>query len=204
MRWLKKYKKGGILLKLDFRKAYDTIDLDSLDMVMKEMGFPDEWRKWIKACVSTATLSILVNGVPSKPFQMDRGLRQGDPLSPFLFVMMAEVLNRLLSKAAATGFFQGLYVGSGNVNITHLQIADNTLIFCEPNIEYLQNIKRIMFSFQSFSGLTVNYAKSGLIVIGKDESWAMEAAKELQYNLVQLPITYLGVPLGANMRKFSS
>jgi len=68
----------------------------------------------------------------------------------------------------------------------------------------LQNIKRILFSFQSFLGLIVNYDKSGLIVLGKEESWAMEAADELQCNLVQLPITYLGVPLGANMRKFSS
>ena len=71
-------------------------------------------------------------------------------------------------------------------------------------MEYLQNIKRILFSFQSFSRLSVNYAKSGIIVIGKEDNWAVRAAEELQCTLVKLPITYLGVPLGANMKKFSS
>ena len=171
---------------------------------MKEMGFDDKWRNWVKECISTASISIIVNGAPCKPFKMGRGLRQGDPLSPFLFLMMAEVLNRLLLKAAAEGFFQGLHIGSGKVCITHLQFADDTILFCEPKREYLQNIKSILFSFQNFSGLSVNYAKSGLIVIGKEEGWAARAAEDLQCQLVQLPITYLGVPLGANMKKFSS
>jgi len=71
-------------------------------------------------------------------------------------------------------------------------------------LEFLRNIKSILFSFQSFSGLTVNYAKSGIVVIGKDVNWAEMAAAELQCNLVELPITYLGVPLGASMSRFSS
>ena len=135
--WLKKKKKGGVLLKLDFQKAYDTINLDSMDMVLKEMGFDIKWRQWLRACIVTASISILVNGVPCKPFKMKRGLRQGDPLSPYLFVMMAEVLNKLLSKAAEIGFFDGIKVGSREVTLTHLQFADDTLIFCEPKVEYL-------------------------------------------------------------------
>jgi len=202
--WLQKTKKEGVLLKLDFQKAYDTVNLESLDLVLKEMGFDIKWRQWIKVCTTTASISILVNGTPSKPFKMQRGLRQGDPISPYLFVMMTEVLNLLLSKAAQIGLFQGIKVGSRAVSLSHLQFADDTLIFSEPRMDYLQNIKNILYSFQCFSGLKVNYAKSGLVVIGKDERWAAEAADILECKLVQLPITYLGVPLGANMRKAAS
>jgi len=202
--WLKKKKMEGILLKLDFQKAYDSVNLESLDIVMEMMGFPMKWRQWMKTCLSTARISILVNGAPCKPFRMRRGLRQGDPLSPYLFVLMTEVVNKVLSKAAAAGLFQGVKVGSRVLPLTHLQFADDTLIFCEPRLEFLKNMQNVLYSYQSFSGLTVNYAKSGLIVLGKKEEWAERAANLLRCNLVQLPITYLGVPLGANMRKYSS
>jgi len=191
-------------LKLDFEKAYDTIDWISVDSVLKEMGFGVKLRKWIEACITTTKISILFNGSPCKPFRMARGLRQGDPLSPFLFVVVAEVLNRMLMQASSMGLFQGLQVGKKRETITHLQFADDTLLFCEANELYLQNIKRILLSFQTFSGLAVNYSKSGLLVLGKEEAWAEEIAEQLERKLVQLPITYLGVPLGANMRKSSS
>ena len=202
--WLKKKKKEGVLLKLDFQKAYDSINLESLDMVLEVMDFPILWRQWLKTCLTTASISIIVNGAPCKPFKMKRGLRQGDPLSPYLFVLIAEVLNKLLLKAADIGLFQGVKVGSRAVALTHLQFADDTLIFCEPKMEFLRNIQNVLYSFQSFSGLTVNYTKSGLIVLGREEGWATMAANMLGCNLVQLPTTYLGVPLGANMRKYSS
>jgi len=119
---------------------------------------------------------------------MDRGLRQGDPLSPFLFVLVAEVLSRMLMKASSMGLFQGLQVGKKKETITHLQFADD---IAEANELYLQNIKRILLSFQTFSGLAVNYSKSGLLVFGKEEAWADEIENQLECKLVQLPITYL-------------
>jgi len=117
---------------------------------------------------------------------------------------MAEVMNRLLLRGSSMGLFQGLQVGRQGVTITHLQFAEDTLLFCEAKEESLQNIKGLLLGFQSFSGLAVNYSKSGLIVFGKDESWAIEMAEKLSCKLVHLPITYLGVPLGANMRKVRS
>jgi len=161
--WLKKGKKEGVLLKIDFQKAYDNVNLESLLEVLKAMGFAEKWRAWIKACLSTASISVLVNGSPCKPFPMKRGLRQGDPLSPYLFVLVTEVLNCLLSKAVQMGVFNGIQIGSRRVTVTHLQFADDTLIFCEPQLHSLQNIKKVLLSFQNFSGLSVNYAKSGLL-----------------------------------------
>jgi len=202
--WLKKKKKQGTLLKLDFEKAYDTISWESLDMVLTEMGFGIKWRKWIASCITTSRISIIFNGCPCKPFRMGRGLRQGDPLSPFLFVLVTEVLNRVMIRAAEVGLFKGLQIGSHRETLTHLQFADDTLLFCEANEIYLQNLKKVLLSFQAFSGLAVNYSKSGLLVFGKGDQWANMVANHLACQLVQLPCTYLGVPLGANMRKMSS
>jgi hypothetical protein len=74
-----------VLFKVDFEKAYDSMDWGYLDVVMGRMSFPTLWRKWIKECFSTATTSMLVNGSPTDEFSLERGLRQGDHLSPFLF-----------------------------------------------------------------------------------------------------------------------
>jgi len=131
---------------------------------------------------------------------MYRGLRQGDPLSPLLFVLLIEVLNRLLSKASSLGLFSGLKVGVKNATITHLQFADDTLLFREANEGDLQNLKMILLSFQAFSGLAVNYTKSSPVILGKEEAWAKQVAERLRCTLVKLPITYLGVPLGANIK----
>ena len=109
---------------------------------------------------------------------------------------MAEVLNQVLLRASNMGLFQGLKVGRQEVLLTHLQFTDDTLLFCEANEESLQNIKGLLLSFQSFSGLAINYSKCGLIVFGKEESWALEMVEKLSCKLVHLPITYLGVPLG--------
>jgi len=135
---------------------------------------------------------------------MGRGLRQGDPLSPFLFVIVAEVLNRMLIQAHKLGQLRGLKVGAKEVQLTHLQFADDTLLFCEAEVSQLCLIKKLLLSFQSLSGLAVNYKKSAFIVLGKDDVWAQNTADMLECTWVQLPILYLGIPLGENMRKLSS
>ena len=202
--WLKMKKKQGVLLKLDFQKAFDTIDWDSLIYVLEAMGFGSKWRNWVYKCISSASISILINGVPSKPFKMGRGLRQGDPLSPFLFVIMSEVLNKILQQAIRFQLFKGVSVGNNNVQISHLQFADDTLIFSEANEQYLLRIKEILLCFQAFSGLVINFQKSGLIALGKDEDWSQNMADQLGCSLLKLPMTYLGIPLGASMRKVAS
>ena len=99
IQWLKNKRKSVMLLKLDFRKAYDSIRWAFIDHVLQTMGFGDTWRLWIRGCLTSADMSIMVNGSPTKPFHMERGLQQGDLLSLFLFVLVAEVLNKLLYRA---------------------------------------------------------------------------------------------------------
>jgi len=92
----RKCKKEILLFKVDFEKTYDSVDWGYLDAVMGRMGFPTLWRKWIKKCVCTETTPVLVNGNLTPEFPLERGLRQGDPLSPFLFLLAAEGLNVMM------------------------------------------------------------------------------------------------------------
>lgn len=116
--WMKKKKWKGVLLKLDFHKAYDNVRWDFLDNVLRLIGFGLIWRKWIECCITTALMSILINESPPVPLKLERGLRQGDPLSPFLFVMVAEVLNCLLKRAKDYGIIEGVKVGRNDVDIS--------------------------------------------------------------------------------------
>jgi hypothetical protein len=101
----RKMKKEMLLFKVDFEKAYDSVDWGYLDDVLGRMAFPTLWRKWMKECVSTATASVLVNGSPTDEFQLKRGLRQGDPLYPFLFLLAAKGLNVLMTAAVNSNLF---------------------------------------------------------------------------------------------------
>ncbi|XP_015951299.1 uncharacterized protein LOC107476066 [Arachis duranensis] len=98
------------------------------------MGFGLRWRIWVKECVTTASISVLINGSPSKPFKMERGLRQGDPLSPFLFVLVVDVLHRMVGEAVRNGRIFSLLVGRDNIELSHLQFADDTILFYPQEI----------------------------------------------------------------------
>ena len=99
-----KSNRGAILCKFDIKKAYDHIDWSFLLTVLEKMGFGERWRRWIKWCLSTARFSVMVNGSPTGFFQSSRSLRQGDPLSPYLFIVVMEVFSYMLKRAVSGGF----------------------------------------------------------------------------------------------------
>jgi len=118
--WLRRTKKPGALLKIDVQKAYDIVNSFFLDSVLQQMAFGSVWRGWINSCLSIASISVLVNKTPTTPFPVKGGLQEGDPLSPFLFVLVVEVLSKVLYKASSNGIFRGLTVGQDDVHISHL------------------------------------------------------------------------------------
>lgn len=186
------------LLKLDFHKAYDSVSWSFLQWIMDKMNFPPQWSQWIMTCVTTASASILVNGSPSEPFKLQRGLRQGDPLSPFLFVLIVEALNQIIIKATNMHLWKGIECCKNGLKISHLQFADDTLMFCDANIESLKNIQKALIIFHLLSGLQVNFHKSSLAGVNTSPPWLQLAAHSLRCKIGSIPFVYLGLPIGGS------
>ncbi|CAL5443286.1 unnamed protein product [Camellia sinensis] len=122
----KKAKKKGVLLKLNFEKAYDSINWGYLLSMLPNFGFGSKWINRMKECISTARIFVLVNRSPTKEFSPQKGLRQGDPLSPFLFNLAVEGLSILLLRARDLGLIKGVQIGVNGVVVSHLQFADDS------------------------------------------------------------------------------
>ena len=138
-----KRKEKGLICKLDIEKTYDSINWNFLMKVLHKMGFGARWMEWIWWCISTANFSVLVNGVPVGYFSNSRGLRQGDPLSPYLFVLGMEVLSVLLRRVVDGGFILGCSLrgrGGMKMNVSYLLFADDTIIFCKARQDHLTSL----------------------------------------------------------------
>ncbi|GKF19672.1 RNA-directed DNA polymerase, eukaryota, partial [Tanacetum coccineum] len=124
--YCKHKKKSAMVFKVDFAKAYDSIRWDYLEDVLCSFGFGSKWRAWIRGCLTSSMASILVNGSPTSEFQFHRGLKQGDPLAPYLFILVMESLHLSLSRAIEAGIFSGLRIDSSTL-ISHLFYADDAV-----------------------------------------------------------------------------
>ena len=202
--WYKR-KEKGLKCKLDIEKAYDSINWKFLMKVLQKMGFGSRWMDWMWWCISTAKFSILINGVPAGFFSNSKVLRQGDPLSPYLFVLGMEVLSTLLRRAGEGGFLSGCRLrgrGGEELTVSHLLFADDTIIFCKARREQLTNLSWILAWFEAASGLRINLSKSVLIPVEEVDELE-ELAAELGCRLGALPTVYLGLPLGAHHKTSS-
>lgn len=162
------------------------------------MGFPSKWILWIKECLASSWTSVLVNGSSSLDFQMEKGVRQGDPLSPFLFIIAAEGLNWMSKNVVSQGSLGGLIMGNAGPTITHLQFADDTLVFCKAKLEEVQTVKGLLCKFEEIFGLRINYDKSILCGVGTSDSNLRLFTEAFNCQTQKLPVKYLGMPLGAN------
>ncbi|GAU35536.1 hypothetical protein TSUD_155670 [Trifolium subterraneum] len=198
----KRERKDLLMFKVDFEKAYDSVDWGYLNEVMAKMNFPVLCRLWIMECVTTATTSVLVNGSPTDEFCFERGLRQGDPLSPFLFLLAAEGLNVMMSAMISKHIFTPYVIGHQNsVSVSHLQFADDTLLVGTKSWANIRALKAVLILFESISGLKVNFNKSMLVGVNVNDSWLHEAASVMNCKHGKLPFLYLGLPIGGDPRK---
>ena len=147
-------------IKLDMSKAYDKVEWDYLSSVMEKMGFNEHWIRLMMLCVKTVTYSILVNGEPKGMITPTRGIRQGDPLSPFLFLLCTEGLNGLINQAAQQGHIKGYSLCRNSPRLTHLLFADDSLLFCRATIEECQRVLDILEVYGRCSGQQINRSKT--------------------------------------------
>ena len=120
-------KRELVILKLDFEKAFDTIEHGTIILMLSKLGFSEKWIGWVQATLDTSTSSILLNGVPVKTFNCKRGVRQGDPLSPLLFVLAADLLQCIINKAYRDGLLLAPLPING-MDFPIIQYADDTLL----------------------------------------------------------------------------
>ena len=188
-------KKGFMALKLDMSKAYDRVEWVFLKNILLRLGFQHSWVDLIMECVSTVSYSILVNGEPEGMIHPSRGLRQGDPLSPYLFLFCAEGLNAILRKAATAGEIEGFSLYRRGPKITHLFFANDCLLLCRSNLAECEKIKELLAVYEAASGQMVNKDKTTLFFSKNTDEESQEVIKQsLGVPAIQHYEKYLGLP----------
>ncbi|XP_020272163.1 uncharacterized protein LOC109847341 [Asparagus officinalis] len=152
---------------VDFFKAFDCVKWDLLLILLKARGFSDIWCTWILNILSSAKSAVLVNGSPTAFFRCHRGLKQGDPFSPLLFLLIVDVMSKMISASALSGDLFDLKLKGELNNIRTLQFADDTLIFCRATRKDIHTLKTILHIFGLISGLSMNQSKTHLHYLGR-------------------------------------
>jgi hypothetical protein len=190
---IKKYKLKALVLKLDLKKAYDCIDWDFLRLILHKIGLEPQMTKWILTCVTSSSFAVLINGEASDFFRSGRGVRQGCPLSPLLFVLAMEGLSLLLKQNFVDGHLSGIKI-SRLSRILHLIFADDVLILSKASLSEWQVINTLITHFCNASGLTVNPQKSTIHHEGISETDLSSYKNFLPYTFSKLSsgFRYLG------------
>ena len=169
--------------------------------MLDHCGFHEKWRRWVFFCIFTVKFSILINGTPCDFFESSRGIRQGDPLSPLLFVIVTNAFSKMLDKAMRDGLMSGFRVGpTGNsLQLSPLLLVDDTLVLCDADLGQILFLWLVLFWFEVVSGLNINMDKSELVPVGMVPNIA-DMVDVLGCKQGSFPMQYLGLPLDANVR----
>jgi hypothetical protein len=188
-------KLDGVLFKIDFEKAYDKVKWPFLQQVLRMKGFDNIWCDCIRSFVERGSVGIKVNDDVGHNFQTRKGLRQGDPLSPILFNIVADMLAILIARAKEEGQVGSLIPHLVDGGVSVLQYADDTILFMEHDLVKAVNMKLILCIFEQLSGLKINFHKSELFCFGKATDFEHQYRNIFGCTSGTLPFRYLGVPI---------
>ena len=180
-----KGKTAWVALKLDMEKAYDRLEWYFIQKCFQEIGFHPQWIKWVIECISSVSYSFLINGASHGLLLPSRGIRQGDPLSPYIFILCMEVFCSFLikeSRTAKSGI--GIKICPKSTKIPYLLFADDCLTFCKSNQQTCSQLKDILDTFCALSGQLVNFHKS-VITFSKNITTVQKLSVMGNFNIPQ-------------------
>jgi hypothetical protein len=185
-----------MFLKLDMEKAFDKMEWPFILSIMKKLGFHSIWISWIETCISSSHFSILINESSFGNFSPGRGLRQRDPLSPFLFILGSEVLSRLLQREETLGNIKGMKIARSNPAIHHLLFADDLLLFGKATISEACSFKLCLDKYCLWLGQTINASKSSIrFSKNSNPTTTSNILSIFPYKVNPQSSTYLGLPI---------
>ncbi|KAL0728180.1 hypothetical protein Bca4012_024273 [Brassica carinata] len=155
-------KRDYLAIKTDMSKAYDRVEWSFLEVLFRKMGFNNTWIGWIMKCIQSVTYTVLLNGQTHGHITPERGIRQGDPLSPFIFILCAEALVHVMNRAENRGTIHGMKLTKKCPSVQHLLFADDSLFLCKANLPEVGEFLRCLKLYGDSSGQVINFQKSAI------------------------------------------
>ncbi|GJV23353.1 RNA-directed DNA polymerase, eukaryota [Tanacetum coccineum] len=200
VQWCKRKGRQVMFFKVDFEKAFDSVRWEFVIDILRKFGVGDKWCQWIHSCLRSSRGSILVNGSPTGEFQFFKGLKQGDPLSPFLFILVMEGLHVSFQRVVDAGMFKGIMLNNSTC-VSHLFYADDAIFMGQWTQANIDIIIRVLKVFHIASGLRINMKKSKLMGLGVDTLRVEHAIQQIGCMALKLPFKYLGSMVGGRMTR---
>jgi hypothetical protein len=181
-------------IKLDMRKAYNRVEWKFLEVVMWKMGFSERWVKLVMECIRTITYSIIINGHDVGNIKPSRGIRQGDPLSPYLFLLCGEALSSILSRVESKRIITRVPTSKKGPRLSHLFFADDSLLFCKANSVEWRRLSKLLEDYETASGQKLNKKKTSIFFSRNTSEKKEEISRLSRLSSTQCYEKYLGLP----------
>ena len=205
MRNRRRGKVGHMAVKLDISKAYEKVEWNFLEKIMLSLGFPAQWVDLAMSTVRSVSYSVIVNGEPCGYITPSRGIKQGDPLSSYLFLFCVEGLSSLLQQATLNNHMKGLLSCHGGVHISHLLFVDDSLLFYEAKLEEGRRLLSLLTQYEAAFGQAINRQKTTLFFSPNSSHKVQEDIRSLfGAQILKNCEKYLGLPMVGGRSKVST